>query len=332
MRRLIAVLLVILASVSFALAGTGTWLQRNTLNESVWAKRVGPLGEEPEIQAAVSKWATVQLLTTVDLRRLVDEHLIDTSGRFIGPLANRATTNVEAYVSQQVERFVTSERFATLWKSASTRAHREVVKTLRDERDSVKANDDKVEIDFTPILQEIIVQITGDLPQLLGDGLTKEISIPRNLDNEETRSRLSATLNVSLPPRWGTITFYDRGKLSTTQTVVYWTDRLPIAATALTAGLAIGALVISNRRRSTAVALACGFALMSALVWIGTTVSQAQAIDTVRGQVNRDAAKVILDIIVGPLTTAALISTVVMLVTAVILGVALPKSKKSVSL
>ena len=99
LRGVLAIALVVLASVSFLFAGVGTWMQRSTLEKDVWEQRVGTLGEDEAVQKALSAWVTQQLLATIDTQRLVDEHVADRSGRLTTAIANRAADRLDEYLA-----------------------------------------------------------------------------------------------------------------------------------------------------------------------------------------------------------------------------------------
>ncbi len=317
---MLAIALVVLASISFLFAGVGTWMQRSTLEKDVWEQRVGTLGEDEAVQKALSAWVTQQLLATIDTQRLVDEHVADRSGRLTTAIANRAADRLDEYLASVVDEVFASDRFASVWATAANSAHEQVVKTLRDERGAVTSDDEKIQIDLIPLLHEILAKIDVEVPALLGSGADEALAATEaDVDPDDARARLAAALHVDIPAGWGTVTVYDGGKLSLAQTAVKWIDRLPLLTAALTAALVAAALWVSPRRRRTALQLVAGFAVACVALRFVCFALQDRVLAIIASDVDRDAARAVMATLIDPLTAAALTTLLVLAAVAAVL-------------
>jgi hypothetical protein len=315
LRRITAVVLVVVFGLSFAASGVGSWLHRSTLNEDVWSDRVVPLGQDPQVQQALATWATGQLMATVDAEALFEEALPE-RGRI---LATPLSAAVEGYVGDRVDEFFASERFEELWARAAVRAHEGAVAVLRDERPNVAAGEEEVTINLIPILDAVLAEVLEAAPGLIGSDVElPEVSVEDVPD--EVRARLALALDVELDDDFGTLTVYDGGKLSSAQSVVRLFDRFVILTSLVTVASAPAAVWVSPRRRRTLLQLLGAAALVGIVVRRAGFTLQEDVVELVPGEENRGAVSVVAGAFVDPLTAAA--STVLWIVVVAALVVA----------
>jgi hypothetical protein len=299
-RKITAVFLVVVFGLTFVASGVGIWLHRNTLNDDVWAERVVPLGQDPEVQKALAAWTTRELMEVVDPEALFKEALPQRAQILAVPL----TTAVEGFVSDKVLQFYQSEAFEKIWTVAATRAHDAAIRTLRGDAPAVTADGDKVTINFIPLINAVLAQILKEAPGLVGSD-AKLPTITVDDVPAVAREKLGEALGVDLGKDFGTFTVYDGGKLSTAQQAVRYFD----AAVPLTTALAIlsfaGALLASTRRRRTLLQLLGVAAVGAILIRRICFMLQDQVDGLVKVDVNRPAANVIVRTFVNPLTNGA---------------------------
>ncbi len=314
-RRLVAPVLVAVFAVSFLAAGVGIWLQRTTLNDEVWAERVVPIGEDPEVQAALAAWTTEQVLTAVDVEGLLRDALPQQAQVLATPL----TRAVDDWVGERVDAVFASDRFEEIWSAVAIRAHEVAVEVLRDERPNIVADDDSITVNLVPLVNAVLAEVLDRAPALVGS----DVDLPEVQVGdlpEEARERLAAVLGVELDEDFGTITIDDGGSLSTAQQVVRLLDRFVVLSVLLAIASAVGAMWASANRRRTLLQLLGATALVAVVVRRATFAIQDQVVDLVRVDENRPAASVVVHALTDPFTDSA--AVVLWVVAAVALVVA----------
>jgi hypothetical protein len=299
-RRVIAVVLVVVFGISFLAAGLGIWLHRNTLNEDVWRDRVASLGDEPEVQAALSAYTTEQITTTLDAEGFLRERLPEPAGLLAVPLSSA----IDGFVAERVDRFYASDRFEDLWEQAAIRAQREVVLLLRNERRTVESDPEKVSIDLIPLIEAALREVVSSVPELIGI----DVELPERPEGElpaETRQRLADTLGIQLDDDFGRVVIYDKGRLASAQQIVALFDQVVVGSIVLAIFTGGGALLVSPRRRRTGLQLLGAVAVACLLVRRAAFILQDQVLELFEVDVNRAAGEVVLSTIIDPLTTAA---------------------------
>jgi hypothetical protein len=298
-RRITAGVLVVLFAISFLAAGVGAWLHRTTLNNDVWEERVVPLGEDPEVQAALANYTTEQLMTTLKPEQYIADALPDRASILAVPLASAVRT----FVSDRVDEFFASSRFEDLWRAAATKSHEQAVAVLRGEASNIDAQDDRVVINLIPVINTVLAQVTEAAPGLVGS----DVTLPEVTVDDvpaQARERLGEALGVDLGEDFGTFTVFDGGQLKAAQDAVALFDRLVILFAFLTVALPIAALWVSPRRRRTLLQLLGAAALMCIILRRVLFMLSEQVLDQVK-EVNRAAADVVLSAVVDPVTNAA---------------------------
>lgn len=300
-RKIIAVLLVVVFALSFVSSGVGIWLHRNTLNSDVWNDRVVPLGQNPEVQQALAAYTTQELMKTVDPKGLFQEALPDGRAQI---LAVPLSAAVEQFVSQKVEEFYASDAFEKIWTVAATKAHDEAVKTLRGDAPAVVADDEKITLNLVPLINAVLAEILKEAPGLVGsDATLPTITIDDVPD--VAREKLGNALGIDLGDNFGTITVYDGGKLSTAQQAVRIFDKVVVLSTILAVLSFGGALLASTRRRRTLLQLLGVAAVGCVVVRRLCFMLQDDVNSVVKIETNRPAAKAVVDTFVNPLSGGA---------------------------
>jgi hypothetical protein len=318
-RRLVAPVLVAVFAVSFLAAGVGIWLQRTTLNDEVWAERVVPIGEDPEVQAALAAWTTEQVLTAVDVEGLLRDALPEQAQVLATPLSRA----VDDWVGERVDAVFASERFEEIWTAVATQAHEVAVEVLRDERPNIVADDDSITVNLVPLINAVLAEVLDRAPALVGsDADLPEVQVG-DLP-EEARERLAAALGVELDEDFGTITIDDDGRLSTAQQVVSLLDRFVVLSVLLTIAAAAGAMWASANRRRTLLQLLGATALVAVVTRRATFAIQDQVLELVRVEENRSAASVIVHALTDPFTDAAAVILWVVAIVALVAAVTGP--------
>ena len=255
-RRASVVALVVIACLAYTLAVPGIWARRNFLNTDRFVDRVGPLIDDPAVQAAVTFRVTEELMTIVKPEELFEEVLPERGRLLAVPLANA----VEGFVRGRVESFVASDRFERLWVGAATIAHRAAVKVVEGDSDAVTSSGGTITLNLVPVIDAVLADITARSPDILG----RQVNIPDISVEDVPRAaidKLESALGVDLGDDFGQVTVYDDGKLQAVQDGVNLFDKIVVVLLPLAVVAAALALWVSRRRRRTLLQLAAGVAI-----------------------------------------------------------------------
>jgi hypothetical protein len=299
------VLLVILTAVVVTVAVAGVWARRNALNTDRWVRTVGPIAEDAAVQDALGRYLTDQLMTALDPQDFFQDVLPERGQILAVPLTNA----LRGFVNDQVDNFLGSETFATLWVDANERVHARVVDLLEgregplQESGAVQIEDGEVVMNLVPVLNALLARI-GDLsPEILG----RSVDIPTvSVDEipQEAITRIEEALGRDLPDDFGQFTVFDASALTEVQDAVQLFDRLVVLAVVLGVLLIAVTLWVSPHRRRTLLQLLLGIALGIVLVRRAGIRAETEVVDMVRVPENREAAGVIVGAFVSSLLDA----------------------------
>jgi hypothetical protein len=239
---------VLIAVTAFALVSSvvGVWAANTALDTDRWVATVAPLPRDTRVAAAVAEYATAETFRLLDVESRLREVLPERAAFVAGPL----TGQVREAVSSTVYRLVQSEQFQRIWVEAVRRAHQRALAILEGTSNVVIVGRDRVDIDLLPLINQVLRQLSTNLPTLFGKQLTlpdlSSGAIPDNL-----RSRVEDAVGVRLPANFAQFTVYDAGQMRAIQEAVSAAKRdlvLSVLATFLLLALA---LLVSPRRRRT---------------------------------------------------------------------------------
>jgi hypothetical protein len=141
-RRIIAALLVVLATVLAPFAVIGLWAERTITDTGIFVETIAPLSEDPQVRQVLGTEMTTALVEAVDAEARLTQALGDLSG----PLGQLVDTEVvvESLVSgingaieSRVQSYVQSDRFGELWTAVATDLQRGFVAAInRDTSDA----------------------------------------------------------------------------------------------------------------------------------------------------------------------------------------------------
>ncbi|UXX97293.1 hypothetical protein N7U49_46430 [Streptomyces sp. AD2-2] len=159
-----SVLLILLAALLSLLSVVAVWANSVVRDTDRYVATVGPLASHPEVQRAVARRVTDQVLAQIDVDTLVKQ-LQDTvaekgvppkAAQLVGNLRAPITSGLKQLVSGTVERVVTSTAFETVWVEGNRRAHSAVEKALTGRADGAASlQNNQVAIDVAPIVARV---------------------------------------------------------------------------------------------------------------------------------------------------------------------------------
>lgn len=291
-RRIVAVVLLVVSCLTFLTGGIGIWASRSLLDTDVWVDHVGPLIDDPDVQSAISAEITSETMKLVDPKALFQEVLPERGQVLAIPLSSA----VEGFVGDQVDKVVTGDRFARIWVRVNERAHSTAVAVLRGESDAVQTNGDTVTLSLVPAINEVLARISKASPELFG----RTVNIPDVQIDEIPASaidKINQAFGTDLPDDFGQITIYDGGQLKEVQDAIALFDQIVWVSVVLFIASTIGAMAVSVNRRRTLVQLAAVDVLLLILMRRAAITAQDQLLELVRVDSNLPAVSAASDAI-----------------------------------
>ncbi|MEU4159053.1 hypothetical protein [Actinoplanes sp. NPDC026670] len=247
-RGALAAVLAALAAFALVTSVVGLWAARTTLNTDRWVATVAPLPQDPRVNAAVAQYATTEVFRVLDVEQRLRDVLPAQAAFAAGPIAGQLREQVRTMVVKIMD----SDRFQAIWVEVNRRVHQRVLAVIEGTSTVVTADQDSIQIDLLPLINQVLREISDQLPTLFG----KQVSLPDLSSGtipENLRLRVEEAVGVSLPANFAQFTVYDSGQLWEAQQALAAAKRNLVLFTAGTILLLIAAFVVSPRRRRTAV-------------------------------------------------------------------------------
>ena len=282
-RRVTAAVLVALSAFALVASVVGLWAAATTLNTGRWVATVTPLPQNPAVATAVAQYTTSQIFEVVDVDQRLRTVLPEQAAFIAGPLTAQVHDKVEDTVAQVLQ----TDRFQEIWIEANRRAHQQALAIINGTSTVVAAQDNHVDIDLLPMINQVLRVLSAQLPTLFGKTLTlpdlTSGDVPANL-----RARVQDALGVTLPANFARFTVYDNGRLRTVQRAVT-TFKRDLAGLVGGAVALLGlALLISPRRRRTLLQLGVWLVIAAVAVTASLRAARAQVLEQVPAGVYRD--------------------------------------------
>ncbi|MCU0310070.1 MAG: hypothetical protein MUE36_03900 [Acidimicrobiales bacterium] len=291
-RRRLAVILVVVGAVLSPLAVDALWIKRTVLETDQFVAQLGPLADDPDVQALVAERVSTALIEQADLSTRLEGALPPELQFLDGTLASAG----DGLITEATSRVVASDQFAQLWRQALAIAHEEVVNVLTGDTRVVDVQDGTVTLDLSSL-------------------------------RDAVRERISQTgLAQFLPPASSDpleITLYQSDALASAQSFVELLDVLGFVLPLLVIALfgASIALALDRRRGVFRVGLALTIAMVVHL--LALLVGRSFYLDSVIPALPEPAAASIYDLLVtfprvG--TRAMLLVGILLMIGAAVLG------------
>ncbi|MEV1022091.1 hypothetical protein [Streptomyces sp. NPDC050264] len=269
-RAVAAVLIALVAAVSVA-SVVGVWGSRTTLNTDRWVATVGPLPEDPDVNAAVSTYLTTQIFDQLNVGQRLSEALPPKATFLAAPV----TGAVHDYLQKSISKLLATDQFEDLWRATNRFAHKRIVAVLDRSNANVRVRGDTVTLNLLPMVNNLLNSVEQQLPTLFG----KKLDLPTLKSGEvppDLRQRIEKALGVTLPADFAQIRLYNRHDLGQLQEAMVVFKRAVVGlviAVPVLLGLALWAS--PNRRRT----------LLQLGLWLVVTVTVLSGVlRAVRGQ------------------------------------------------
>ena len=262
-RRAVVLVMVALTIVLIPLTATVTWAHQTLFNTTRWEQTVGPLASDPAIINAASNKIVNQIYTSVDPEAKISDALTALQQQVpklpsaVTALAGPIADGMKGFITDQVNKVLSSPQFQTFWVDATSKLQQQVVAVLNGESTNIQTVDGMVVLNLVPVLNQVLANMSGTLSSLLG----KDITLPTISGNElpsEVCQKISTALGRPEPANCGQIALFPASNLEAAQNAVGRFNRWFVGLLILTPLLAIGAIWLSRRHRRTALQIAVG--------------------------------------------------------------------------
>jgi len=300
-RSVAAVVLIVLGALLAPVAVTITWAKETITDTDRYLATVGPLVDDPTIQAAVTNRVTGAIVDAINLDQLVAQGTSAVADLGLPPrvaalvqgldqpIVNATTT----FIHKQVGRIVTSDAFSTAWVEANRAAQQQLVGVMKGDPDAIASIDANgtLSVDLTTVIDAVKTTLADN-------GFTIVNSLP--------------TINASFPLVQNSDLVRLKNAYAALDVLGTW---LPWVVVVL---LAAGVLCAYHRSRAL---VAAGLAFAGAMLVMGIAIGIGRSVyvTSLPSTVQRhDAALVVYDQVVSFLKVAVRTGFVLGLVIAVV--------------
>ncbi|MFE4514924.1 hypothetical protein ACFRMQ_12130 [Kitasatospora sp. NPDC056783] len=269
-RSFLAALLIVLACVLTPLSALALWARSEISDTDRYLATTAPLARDPRIKTAVTDRVTAEIMQKLPVDSLF-------GGTPLGGIGQALDEGLTGFVHGQVERFVDSDAFVTVWTDVNRDAHGAVEKMVTGQGGgAVEVRDDTVLLDLAPVIARVKAA-------LVEQGIPLASRIP------EIHTSYPLVHSDALPEVRTTLRVLDLAG--------FW---VPVLAGAC----ALGGVLLARRRRRAVVAAALGMAGGALLLGIGLSVFRALYLDGLPADVDQPAAQAVYDALVRYLRDA----------------------------
>lgn len=273
-RRVVSVILVVLAAILAPLTVTAVWLKDRILSTDGYVSTVTPLVDDPAVTDALANRIVTELFAATDLEDRVTSALPGPT-QVLGPALTGSLRNL---ATSTTERFLESDAFETLWVRANTVAHDQIVALFsgRGKDKALTQQGDAIVLDLGAVADSVRDQLVDE-----GVGVLKRVPIPEG-------SIEVTLLKSDLIPQL--------------QSVFNLLDDLAVVLPILFLVTVVAAIAVAPRRRRVVVSLGFAVAAATALLSVGVDLGGRITIDQAdQASLDTDATKAVYDTLVNAL-------------------------------
>ncbi len=150
-RRVIAAVLIVIASLVAFLAIAAIWVNRQALNTDNWTRTSSKLLEQPVIRDRVAARLTDELYQSVDVQQALSDALPPRAKILAGPAANALRTQVEKTARKALAR----PDVQALWADANRGAHEQLLAVLNGGGTTVSTRNGEVVLNLQDLLGKL---------------------------------------------------------------------------------------------------------------------------------------------------------------------------------
>jgi len=276
-RGIVAVVLVVVATVLAPLTLAVAWMDRDLLNTQNYVSTVAPLSSDPAVQAAAAHDVTNALWNKANVQQQITGVLPSWAQVFAAPLSN----TLKGYTYQVAQAVVSSPTFSRFWRTANEKGHATVKAALLGNKGgAVQTTNGQVTLDLTPLVDRVKAALDA--------------------------RGIHVFDSASIAPGAATFVIFRSETLAKAQKAVSFFQALRIALPLLLIAAWAGAIAVSTRRRRTVLELGFALALAMAVTLIGYHLGRTAYLNAVSSpKLPRDAAASIFDTLLRGLLDSA---------------------------
>jgi hypothetical protein len=293
-RKILGVVLAILAMIVLVLSIEALWVKTTLEDEDRFVSTFEPLAESEAVAAAVSVRVADGVVESEEFQAFVTDGLPEE----LSVLSIPITAAVREVVVTAGEQIILSDAVAEVWSAALRATHVAVSAVLTGNDAALVSEDGVVSID----LNEIAGVITDRVAE-------------RGIDLPEIDADL------------GSIVLYESDELAAAQTVVEGINTIAWVLPAVALLLVIGAIWVYPDKRWMLAFLAFGTAFVAVLGLVFMRVTESTVLRNISDEVSRDAADSVFDITTAGLRAATWALIVLVLIIGFLAWVIGPSSR-----
>ena len=290
LRRAGLVFLLVLGCGLVALSLVAAYVRTTVLDTDRFVATMAPIAQSPDVQQAVADKLDTAINSRVDFDSLIRQALPPRAE----PLTPVLATGLQQAIRSQLDRFVASDSFQTLWTEANRRAHSRVVALLTTGQSGrLRLDGDTVYLDFGPLVERV------------RDGL-----------DERGLSRLSAAIPPTID---GRVTLLQSEGFVKARDAVDLLQKLTIVLPILALLCLAGHVFWSRPRRRGLLRVGLGLIVTALLLLAAVGLARSAYLDAInQSQLPREAAADIFDALIGLLRTGVRVVVIVAVVLALL--------------
>jgi hypothetical protein len=300
-RRFAAAALVVVVLATTVLLIPAAWARRTLVNEDRYLATVDEIAAQPAIQEALATEITTAVFDALDVEQRLSMLLQDRVPE-VAFLAGPISDSVEGFVETQVLEIVRSEAFLSFWRTANRFIHEQALAVLRGESEVIQIQGDEVVLNYLPLVNSVLGELSSVLSDLLGRPVTLP-TITADTVPSDAIAMLEGALGVQLPETFGQVTVFESDDLAAVQQGFRITNATLILLVVLFVVCTAVALWISPTRRRTLLQLSFGVFVIAVFQRRGAIIAVNGVVADVGAQF-QPAAQAVADVLLDSLLQA----------------------------
>ena len=295
-RSWVALLLVVVSVLAILVSALALWSRSVVFDTDAWVTAVAPIAEDSQARDAVSRYVAAKALEITDLSARIADALPSDAEL----LAALPAANPERFLVEEVDTVLGTELAQRLWADSNRLAHEQLLAAPRDDSRNVTVGRNDVTLNLLPIIAMALQRLEVKLPQLLGRDVTL-LPIDPATAPDDIHTLLQDALGRELPADIGSVTLFKGNQAYEAKRTLGRLTDLAVPLVVLTIVLIGAALLVSVRRRRTALWLGLGalIGVVAARVIEGQAEEAAVVVAT--SQDGAAVAKSIVSSVIGSL-------------------------------
>jgi len=272
----VATVLIVIGCLLAPLSVLGVWSANQVSDTNRYIANIEPLIHDPTIQNALTNKITIAITSHINVTSYVDQAAtlltskgLSRVGTLLKSFGPSISSSVAGFIHTQVQKIVTSPRFANAWIQVNTVAHQTMVKVLSGQGSAVTVSSNgQVTIDLAPFINVV----------------------------KQDLSARGFTLVNSLPSIHPTLALFSSKDLVKAQTLYRLINDLKIVLPILTLLLIAAGVYIARGHRRALIGAGLGFAASMFVLGAGLAIFRGIYLNSVPSSVlPSDAAATIFD-------------------------------------